>query len=241
MVRKILFLMLALGMSIGSASGALVLYDNFEDGTLDLSKWQTLNGPDVGIIEDGGQVFFNRPQTQLNYLITREQYDPKVTPLTITGSTTTGPEGMDIWTRASNIGNTAASAKHVLDSGIRTTIWPEGEGNGWYDAEIIRKDPGTWPWSGLDADQIPGAKAYDWNFVLTDNGTTITVNWTQSSDPTNTFTLTATDTKHFATNYVAFTVVNGYLNDVTISPCIPEPATIGLLGLGGLALLRRKR
>jgi regulation of enolase protein 1 (concanavalin A-like superfamily) len=128
---------------------------------------------------------------------------------------------MDIWTRAGNIGNTSGPG-HVLDSGIRTTIWPEGVANGWYDAEIIRKDAGTWPWTQLAADNIPGEKAYDWNFVLTDDGTTITVTWTQTSNPANTFTLTATDTTHSPTNYVAFTAVNGYLNDITISAEKPE-------------------
>ncbi|MBN2592911.1 MAG: hypothetical protein JXA81_05330 [Sedimentisphaerales bacterium] len=97
----------------------------------------------MNITQADCQVFFDRPQTQLSYLITTEQYDPAVTPLTITGSAVTGPEGMDIWMRASNIGNTATSAQHVLDSGIRITLWPEGEANRWYDAEIIEKTAGT--------------------------------------------------------------------------------------------------
>ena len=195
----------------------ILVEDDFEAETIDLSKWQLLNGPDVNITQADGQIFFDRPQTELNYLITAEQYDPAVTPLTITGSAVTGPEGMDIWTRASNIGNTADSAQHVLDSGIRITIWPEGEANAWYDAEIIEKTAGTWPWSGIVADNIPGEKVYNWNFVITDDGTTITATWTQSDDPSNTFTLTAISTTKFDTNYVAFTVINGYLNDVTIS------------------------
>jgi hypothetical protein len=201
----------------------VLLEDDFEGDTLDLSKWQLLNGPDVAITQAGGQVFFDRPATQLNYLITAEQFDPAVTPLTITGSANTGPEGLAIWTRASNIGNTADSAQHVLDNGIRCPLWPEGQNSGWYDAEIIRKDPGIWGWTGIAADNIPGAKATDWDFVLTDDGTTITVTWTQSSDPTNTFTVTATDEAHFDSNYVAFTVINGYLNDVTITTTAPPP------------------
>ncbi|MFC1604331.1 hypothetical protein ACFL5F_04810 [Planctomycetota bacterium] len=125
------------------ADQEIIIEDDFEAETIDLSKWQLLNGPDVNITQAGGQVFFDRPQTQVNYLITADQYDPAVTPLTITGSAVTGPESMDIWTRASNIGNTAASAQHVIDSGIRITIWPEGEANSWFDAEIIEKTAGT--------------------------------------------------------------------------------------------------
>jgi len=209
-----LIFILVLGLTVGSVSAG-ILQDDFEGAAIDTNKWQLLNGPDVNITQAGGQVFFDRPQTQLNYLVTAEQYDPAVTPLTIIGSATTGTEGLAIWTRASNIGNTNGPG-HVLDNGIRCPLWPEGQNSGWYDAEIIRKDPNVWGWTGIAADNIPGEKAYDWNFVLTDDGTTITVTWTQSSNPANTFTVTATDTAHFDTNYVAFTVVNGYLNDVAI-------------------------
>ena len=204
-----------------SVDQEIIIEDDFEAEAIDLGKWQLLNGPDVNITQAGGQVFFDRPQTQLNYLITADQYDPAVTPLTITGSAVTGPEGLSIWTRASNIGNTADSAQHVLDSGIRIPLWPEGEANAWYDGEIIEKTAGTWPWSGITVGNIPGAKVYEWDFVITDDGTTITATWTQSDDPTNTFTLTAECTTDFATDYIAFTVVNGYLNDVTISTEAP--------------------
>ncbi|MBN2592912.1 MAG: hypothetical protein JXA81_05335 [Sedimentisphaerales bacterium] len=57
--------------------------------------------------------------------------------------------------------------------------------------------------------------------MITDDGTTITVTWTQSDGPSNTFTLTVTSTTKFDANYVAFTVINGYLNDVTISTETP--------------------
>ena len=84
----------------------------------------------MNITQAGGQVFFDRPQTQLNYLVTAEQYDPAVTPLTITGSAVLGPEGMAVWTRAGIAGNTSGNAPHVLNSGIRMPLWPEGESNG---------------------------------------------------------------------------------------------------------------
>jgi len=52
--------------------------------------------------------------------------------------------------------------------------------------------------------------------VITDDGITITATFTQISDPTNTLKLSAICTTDFATDYVAFTVTNGYLNNVTV-------------------------
>jgi hypothetical protein len=219
-----------LGLATSSVSVGALIQDDFEADTLDLSKWQVLSGPDVTITQADGQVIFNRPQAQLSYLVTTEQYDPAVTPLTITGSAVTDPEGLAIWTRASNIGNTAASAQHVLDSGIRIPLWPAGQAGGWYDGEIIEKTAGTWPWSGLATGNMPGEEAYDWDFVVTDDGTTITATFTQSSDPNNTFTLTAESTTDFDTDYIAITVVNGYLNDITITAEEPEPKAQFSLG-----------
>jgi len=225
MCRKLIYLIsftLLLGLATSSVSEGALIQDDFEADTVDLSKWQLINGPDVSITHSGGQVFFDRPELQLNYLATADQLDPAVAPLTITGSVTLAANGdMDVWTRANLIANTGGGPAHVLDSGIRITIWPEGEANSWYDAEIIEKTAGTWPWSGIVADNIPGEKVYKWDFVITDDGTTITATWTQSDDPSNTFTLTATSTTKFDTNYVAFTVINGYLNDVTISTETP--------------------
>jgi hypothetical protein len=233
MCRKLIYLisfMVLLGLATSSVSVGALIQDDFEADTLDLSKWQVLSGPDVSITQAGGQVLFDRPQAQLSYLVTTEQYDPAVTPLTITGSAVTDPEGLAIWTRASNIGNTAASAQHVLDSGIRIPLWPAGQANGWYDGEIIEKTAGTWPWSGLTTGNMPGEEAYDWDFVVTDDGTTITATFTQSSDPNNTFTLTAECTTDFDTDYIAITVVNGYLNDISISAAEPQ---VGLVVTNG--------
>jgi hypothetical protein len=233
MCKKLTYLIssiVLLGLATSSVSVGALIQDDFEADTLDLSKWQVLSGPDVTITQAGGQVIFDRPQAQLSYLVTTEQYDPAVTPLTITGSAVTDPEGLAIWTRASNIGNTAASAQHVLDSGIRIPLWPAGQAGGWYDGEIIEKTAGTWPWSGLATGNMPGEEAYDWDFVVTDDGTTITATFTQSSDPNNTFTLTAESTTDFDTYYIAITVVNGYLNDITITAEEPQ---VGLVVTNG--------
>ncbi|MDH7598641.1 MAG: hypothetical protein QHH07_03250 [Sedimentisphaerales bacterium] len=92
------------------------------------------------------------------------------------------------------------------------------------DLNIQEKTPGQWPWVSLTSGaNIPGnIQAKDWKFVITDDGTTITATFTQADDPTNTLTTSATCTTKFATNYVAITVVNGYLNELTISTDRPQ-------------------
>ncbi len=227
-------LILFFALVASPALGVVLVEDDFESGVLDPNVWQLVNGPDVAITPVDGQVFFDRPTAQLNYLITAEQFDPAVTPLTITGSAVTGPEGLAIWTRAGAIGNTGGGPGHVLDSGIRIPLWPEGEASAWYDAEIIRKDPGVWGWTGIAAENIPGAKAYDWDFVVTDDGATIAATFTQSSDPNNTFTITAKSMAQYETNHVAFTVINGYLNEVTITT--PDTVPFSLQAAGDIEL-----
>jgi hypothetical protein len=214
-------MILVLGLTMGSLSRGALIEDDFEGDTVDLSKWQLINGPDVDIIQSGGQLFFYRPVLQLNYLATVEQIDPAVNPLTITGSVTLATNGdMDVWTRANIVANTSGSATHVLDSGIRINFWQDAVDSGYPpNLDILEKTAGVWPWDSTISDgaNIPGDdEAVDWDFVITDDGTTISATFTQTSDPTNTLTLTGTSTTDFATDYVAFTVTSGYLNDVTI-------------------------
>lgn len=224
MVRKLLFIILALGMSMCSMSRAVMIQDNFDGDTVDTSKWQLINGPDASITQSDGQVFFDRPFDQLNYLVTVEQFDPAVAPLTITGSVVLEADNadMDIWTRADIIANTGGGPGHVLDSGIRINFWANAVDAGYPpNLDILEKTAGVYPWNSeiSDGKNIPyDDEVRDWDFVITDDGTTITATFTQTSNPANTLTSTGTSTTHFATNYVAFTVVNGYLNEVTIIP-----------------------
>jgi hypothetical protein len=212
---------LMLGLTAGSVSRGALLEDDFEADTVDLSKWQLINGPGVSITQSGGRLFFDRPVLQLNYLATVDQFDPAVNPLTITGSVTLATNGdMDVWTRADIIANTAGSTGHVLNSGILINFCQDAVDSGYPpNLDILEKTAGVWPWDSSISDgaNIPGDdEAVDWEFVITDDGTTITATFTQTSDPTNTLTLTGTCTTDFATDYVAFTVTNGYLNNVTL-------------------------
>ena len=104
-----------LGLTAGSIYGGSLIQDDFESDTVDLSKWQLVNGPDVSITQSGGQIYFDRPALQLNYLATAGQFDPVENPLTITGSVTLASDGdMDVWTRANIIANTGGGPEHVF-------------------------------------------------------------------------------------------------------------------------------
>jgi hypothetical protein len=217
----LIHVILILGLAMCPLSRGALIEDDFEGDTVDLSKWQLINGPDVSIIQSGGQLFFDRPVLQLNYLATVEQIDPAEHPLTITGSVTLAMNGdMDVWTRADIVANTGGSTTHVLNSGIRINFWQDAVDSGYPpNLDILEKTAGVWPWDSTISDgaNIPGDdEAIDWEFVITDDGTTITATFTQISDQTNTLTLTGTSTTDFPTDYVAFTVTSGYLNNVTI-------------------------
>jgi hypothetical protein len=231
MYSRLIYLILfvsVLGLTTGSTSRGAVLEDDFEANTIDLSKWQLINGPDVHITQSGGRIFFDRPVLQLNYLATADQFDPAKNPLTISGSVTLATNGdMDVWTRADIIANTGGGPGHVLNSGIRINFWQDAVDSGYPpNLDILEKTAGVWPWDSSISDgaNIPGDdEAVDWKFVITDDGTTITATFTQTSDLTNTLTLTGTCTTDFDTDYIAFTVTGGYLNDVTIRTGGPDP------------------
>jgi hypothetical protein len=145
-----------------------------------------------------------------------------VTPLTITGSVTLATNGdMDVWTRASLEANTGGGPGHVLDSGIRVNFWQDAVDAGYPpNLDILEKTAGVWPWDSSISDgaNIPGDdEVADWDSVITDDGMTITATFTQTSDPTNTLTLTGASATDFDTDYVAITVTNGFLNEVTVA------------------------
>jgi len=227
-LSHLILFIFVLGLTICSVSRGVLIEDYFETDTLDLSKWQLINGPDVSIELSDGGLYFDRPVLQLNYLATVEQIDPAKYPLTITGSVTLANNGdMDVWTRANIIANTGGGVSHVLDSGIRINFWQDAVDSGYPpNLDILEKKPGAWPWNseisgGAD---IPGDdEALDWKFVITDDGATITATFTQISDTSNTLTLSGTCTTDFDTDYVAFTVTDGYLNEVTIQGGITQP------------------
>jgi hypothetical protein len=231
MCRKLISLasfVLVLGLTITSASEGTVIQDDFEADTVDLTKWRLINGSSVSITQSNGRVFFDRPVEQLNYLVTVGQFDPEIAPLTISGSVTLAANGdMDVWTRANIIANTGGGPGHILDSGIRINFWQDAVDSGWPpNLDILEKTAGTWPWDSeiSDGTNIPGDdEATDWDFIITDNGETITATFTQTSDPTNTLSLTGTSTTDFDTDYIAFTVTQGYLNEVTIQIGAPYP------------------
>ena len=213
---------LLLGLTVNPVLADTLVQDDFEGASLNTDKWQLINGPTSTITQSGGRVYFDRPNLELNYLATARQYDPATTPLIISGSVTLAQNGdMDIWTRANIIANTGGSQWHVLDSGIRINFWQNALDQGSPpNLDMLEKTPGVWPWDSSISEgaNIPGDdEAVDWDFIITDDGITLTATFTQTDDPTNTLTLTGTTSTHFSTNYVTFTVTQGYLNDVSIT------------------------
>ncbi len=209
-------------LAVPSSYGRVLVQDDFEGATLDLAKWQLVEAAGATISQGDGAIFFNRPSALLCYFATADEFDPAVTPLTITGSCTLGSDAdIDVWTRADLVGNAGGGPGHVLNSGIRINFWQDAVDSGYPpNLDILEKTAGVWPWDSSisEGTNIPGDdEALDWDFVITDDGTIITATFTQTSDPNNTLSLTGISTTHFDTNYIAFTVVNGYLNDVTIT------------------------
>ncbi len=213
-------------LALGSALGRVLVQDDFEGASLDLTQWQLVQAGAAAISQTDGQIFFSRPTALLCYFATVEEFDPAVTPVTITGSCTLGADAdIDVWTRASLTPNAGGGPGHVLDSGIRINFWQDAVDSGYPpNLDILEKTSGVWPWDSSisEGTNIPGDdEALDWDFVVTDDGMIITATFTQTSDPNNTLSLAGTSLTQFDSNYIAFTVVNGYLNEVSITTTAP--------------------
>ena len=223
-LKQVLWLIVVVGL-IGSANSVratVVLQDDFEDGVIDPVKWQELNGDPVNntIDESGGSLNMETVVTETMFLVTQNEWDPATEALKITGSGTFGPQGLVVWTRSGNTGNTGGGPAHVLDSGIRNNFWLSGN-----SVNALEKAAGGWPWFSVTTTEgvVPDNAATDWDFEIIDDGTTINMTVTQTSDPANTATGVFTSSTVFGSNHVAFQVNDGSLNEVTIETLVFDP------------------
>ena len=176
---KLLASLLLLQVFSVSALGAVVLEDDFDGASLDLSKWQVVVGT---VTQSGGKVNIGAAAGR-DYMVSVGQWNPADGVLTVSGRISNMSD-FEIWTRAANVQD-LAFAGGTLDSGIRiggwataTDILEKASGNAWVAAA---GSPGTPPFQGAPVD-----------FLITDDGTNLSIKYTLVSDPLQTITVPVT-------------------------------------------------
>ncbi len=192
--------------------GAVLLYDDFEDGVLDTSKWKSINGT---VTESGGSAVCSGNE----YLVTQAQWQPTTqAPLKITGSLTLGYVGgsFSLWSRSADfIG--AWPTVTCPDAGLRATFWAAGPPA--YASTSILEKPASVGWSVITqtGQQDPASvNALNWDFELIDDGTNISLTVWETGNPSNTGYYTGTSSTVFSDNHIAMILSSGSLHEIEI-------------------------
>ena len=245
--KQITIAVLLVGLTMCAATGhaalVVLVQDDFNDNSLDTTKWSVAIGTGSSM---GSPTVTEQNQRlemeERGYLITKNQYDPvSVGGLRIEG----------VWGFSAS--NDDMFQILTRSDGVPIDRWGETQ-NGVefyaYNGAInIRSRGSIAVVSGLvtqkgSAFATTAGTIFD--FVLTDDGTNLTMSMQEQTNANNWATGTATSTSDMSTDYVVFHNREAagrmsYLDEVSIS-VIPEPATLALaaIGLGGLRR-RRKR
>ncbi|MFW6163406.1 MAG: PEP-CTERM sorting domain-containing protein [Planctomycetota bacterium] len=229
-------------LTIAAAAHAGVLVaDDFNDNALDTSKWWVNTS---GIPQSGARVEEINQHIELTgrgHLATVDEVDPTQGPvgLRITGEWTfvSGDDFFQVLTRsdaqpAGNWGETA--------NGIEFQAMAHNE-----SFTIRSRGP-----AGVSSVAVDKSAAFNiaggdtFAFTITDFGDDLSFLLTHVNEPDNWAAATAYSTTSRDDNYIVFhnreAGRRSNLDNVRID-LVPEPATVGLLGLATVTLLRRRR
>jgi len=215
--------------------------DDFNDNRLDTDKWSTVIGTGSSM---GSPTVTERNQRlemeERGYLVTKNQYDPAALGGLhiegVWGFTGRDDDMMQILTRsdavpAGNYGETQNGVEFYAFQG-NATIRSKG---GVSVTNVVSQEGSS----------FSTAAGTVFDFVITDDGTNLTLSMQEQSDSDNWATVTAESTSDMTTDFIVFHNREAagrmsYLGEVRIS-VIPEPSTLALTVLGLVTLARRRR
>jgi ferric-dicitrate binding protein FerR (iron transport regulator) len=181
--------------------GRLVLADDFSGPVVNVDKWLILD--DVEIVD--GQLQLGLPNAASHidtwkarpYLLTKQEFDPARTPLTIVGRMTFSDNFLHgyggsfaIMTRSDNRhGSGEGWENSILGRGVRSNFWPAAIGEG-RNVELFEKSPQT-PIALLTNQRFeidPQSRTY--LFRVVDDGRSATLTLVDAANPANAITAT---------------------------------------------------
>lgn len=166
--------------------------DNFNDNVIDSTKWQTLLPlPESHITEQNGQITLQGRA----YLYSTNEFKPTAnSSVRVTGEVTPGADYIQILTRSDAVpSGTFAETRNGIEGLINATSN--------YFSIIKRFNGGGVQLVSTPLNLVPGNT---YRFVLTDDGNAISMTVTEVGNPSNTATITSTDSTQFASNHVVF-------------------------------------